>query len=273
MPRKNISANPYLSEYVYDLLWNVTAENKLKLSRKYWCLMVSSIRARNFADFSTLEQKMELFSELGISYAFIISPEKFDNKGGLKKIMQLYNQDKTAGAVKKASELKTFVVTERDTAFFLSLLSQTIHHSGYFLNQQLNKTIYHIKNWKKNEISPEAVKFRESIDAADTIDRMLYNCAVNIDFVPAILGIKPLDLKILLYMNQFRHRYVPKEEVQADFSSYNKKHVATSLNKLLLNNYLMKHQKSVEQIYTISTAGIRAVGTFREIILKQNNFE
>ena len=272
MPRKNISVNPYLSEYVYDLLWNVTAENKLKLSRKYWGMTVSSTRSRNFADFSTLEQKMELFSELGINFAFIVTPEEFENTGGLKKVMQLYNQDKNAGAVKKASELKAFVVTDRDTSFLLSILSQTIHHSSYFLNQQLNKTAYHIKNWKKNEISPEGNDLRESINSADIIDRTLYNCAVNLDFVPSILGVTSLDLKILLYLNQFRHKYIVKEEVHADFGMYNKKKVSACLKRLLVNGLLMKHQRSLELKYTISTEGIRVVGEFRKIVLKQNNF-
>lgn len=272
MPRKNISSNPYLSEYVYDLLWNVTAENKLKLKRKYWGLTVSSVRARNFADFSTLEQKMELFSDLGINFAFIVCPEKFENTGGLKKVMQLYNQDKNANAVKKASELKAFVVTDRDTSFLLSILSQTIHHSSYFLNQQLNKTAYHIKNWKKDEVSPEAMDLRGSISSSDLIDRTLYNCAINLDFVPSILGITSLDLKILLYLNQYRHKYISKEEVQADFGMYNKKKVSACLKRLLLNKYLTKHHNSLDLKYTVSTEGVRAVGNFREIVLKQNNF-
>src|ERR1035437_2509825 len=161
MPRKNISANAYLSEYVYDLIWNITAENKMKLSRRYWKLFQSALRARNFADFSTLEEKMQLFSELDINFALIISKEKLENAVGLKKVMQMYQDDLNAGAVREISKLKTFVVTARDTAFLLSLMSQTIHSNSYFLNQQLNKTAYHIKNWKKNEISPEGEQLRE----------------------------------------------------------------------------------------------------------------
>jgi len=272
MPRKNISANPYLSDYVYDLLWNISADNKKKLSRKYWGLMISAIRARNFADFSTLEQKMDLFSELGIEFAFIISKEKIENAVGLKKIMHLYKDDLNAGAVRVASQLKTFVVSDRDTAFLLSLLSQTIHHQSYFLNQQLNKTAYHLKNWKKTEISPEGAEFREASNSADIIDKTLYNCAINIDLVPSILGITSMDLKIILYLNQFRHRYISKEEIWADFSGYNKKKIGTSLKRLLLNKYIMRHADLMNIRYTLSTEGVKSVGNFRKLILKQNNF-
>ena len=272
MPRKNISANAYLSEYVYDLIWNITAENKMKLSRRYWKLFQSALRARNFADFSTLEEKMQLFSELDINFALIISKEKLENAVGLKKVMQMYQDDLNAGAVREISKLKTFVVTARDTAFLLSLMSQTIHSNSYFLNQQLNKTAYHIKNWKKNEISPEGEQLREAFTSVDVIDKMLLNCSTHIELVPTIFGILPIDMKILLYLNQFKHKYISKEEVIADFAGYNRKKISTSLKRLQLNNYLTKHNDLKTMKYTLSQVGIKTVANFRNMILKANNF-
>lgn len=272
MPRKNISANPYLSEYVYDLVWNLTADNKKKLSSRYWKLFQSSVRARNFADFSTLEEKMRLFSELEIDYALVISKEKLQNSEGLKRVMQMYQEDLQAGAVKEISRLKTFVVSARETAFLLSIMSQTIHHKDYFLNQQLNKTAYHIKKWKKDAISPEGEEIRDAINSVDIIDRTLMNCAMNLDLVQTILGVHPLDMKILLYLNKYRHKYISKEEVIEDFGGYNKKKISISLKRLLLNNYTKKYPDVLHMKYTLSHIGITAVGNFRNLILKHNNF-
>lgn len=272
MPRKNISANPYLSDYVYDLLWNITAENKKKLSRKHWKIFNSALRARNFADFSTLEEKMQLFDELDINFALIISKEKLENAVGLKKVMQMYQEDLNAGAVRQVSKLKTFVVSARETAFLLSVMSQTIHHQSYFLNQQLNKTAYHIEKWKKDEISPEGEELRKALNSVDILDRTLLNCSIYLELVQTNLGVYPLDMKILLYLNQFRHRYTSKEEIAEDFTGYNKKKVSISLKRLLVNNYIMKHPDLMNIRYTLSQVGLKAVANFRNLILKANNF-
>lgn len=272
MPRKNISANPYLSDYVYDLLWNITAENKKRLSRKHWKIFHSSVRARNFADFSTLEEKMQLFDELDINFALIISKEKIENAVGLKRVMQMYQEDLQAGAVREVSKLKTFVVVSRETSFLLSLMSQTIHHQSYFLNQQLNKTAYHIDKWKKDEISPEGEEIRKALNSVEILDKTLLNCAINLELVQTTLGIYPLDLKILLYLNQFRHRYVTQEEISEDFVGYNTRKVKTSLKRLLVNNYIMKHIDLMNLRYTLSQVGIKTVSNFRNLILKANNF-
>lgn len=272
MPRKNISVNPYLSDYVYDLLWNISAENKKKLSRRFWKIFNSSVRARNFADFSTLEEKMQLFDELDINFALIISKEKIENAVGLKKVMQMYQEDLIAGAVKEVSKLKTFVVSARETSFLLSVMSQTIHHQSYFLNQQLNKTAYHISKWDKSEISPEGEQLREALNSVSILDKTLLNCAINLDEVQTTLGLYPLDMKILLYLNQFRHRYTTKEEISYDFVGYNQRKVSTSLKRLLVSNYLTKHSDLMNIKYTLSQVGIKAVSNFRNIILKANNF-
>lgn len=272
MPQKSISINPYLSEYVYDLLWNFPLEDRKKISRKYWHLLTSATRARGFADYSTLEEKMGLFSELGIEYAIIFTQEKLKNTIALKRAMKLYESDRIAGAVKEISKLKVFVSADREIAFLLSLISQTIHHKSYFINHQLNKVHYSFKNWDKNKVTSGGQDIKEAIDGCEVIDKTLLNCCINIDFVSGIAGVIPFDMKILLYLNMYRHLYIEKEKISHHFSVYNKKKINTSLKRLLLNDFIKKNIKTNSTEYTLAVKGINAVSDFRNSILKQNNF-
>lgn len=273
MPQKSISINPYLSEYVYDLLWNFPLEDRKKISRKYWHLLTSATRARGFADYSTLEEKMGLFSELGIEYAIIFTQEKLKNTIALKRAMKLYESDRIAGAVKEISKLKVFVSADREIAFLLSLISQTIHHKSYFINHQLNKLQYSLKGWDANRISETEKDFKEVIEGCDLIDKTLLNCCINIDFVSSIVGVIPFDMKILLYLNLYKHIYVSKGRICEYLSSYNKKKINTSLKRLLLNDFIRKNIKELDIKYTLTVKGINAVSDFRNSILKQNNFD
>ncbi len=272
MPRKNVSINPYLSEYVYDLLWNITPEVKKKLSRKYWHLTTSSTRARNFADFSTLEEKMRLFSELDVEHALVFMQGKIKNTDSLKKVLAMYESDKQAGAAKEISALKVFVSADKELSFLLSLMSQTIHYRSYFLNQQLNKTSYHIKNWNKNQISNEGQELREAIEGSSIIDRTMLNCTINMDLVQGLFSVNPLDMKLLLYLNQFKHTYIEKEIVVEFFVGYNKKKVSTSLKRLKLGGFIRNHVDLTNLKYTLTQTGVKTVGDFRSLILKNNQF-
>lgn len=272
MPRKNVSVNPYLSEYVYDLLWNLPLDIRKTISRKYWHLTTSSKRARNFADFSTLEEKMLLFSELGIDYAIVFSQDKIKNTNALKKVMAMYESDRQAGALQEVSKLKVFVSSDKELSFLLSLMSQTIHTKSYYLNQQLNKTSYHIKNWNKNEISPEGQELREAVEGSSILDITMLNCAINMDLVQGLFGITPLDMKVLLYLIQYKHTYVEKEIIVEYFAGYNKKKISTSLKRLKLNGFIRTHIDLSTLKYTLVREGVKVVGDFRNIILKNNQF-
>ena len=272
MPRKNISVNPYLSEYIYDLLWNVTDEERKKISRKYWFILKSATRSRNFADFSTLEEKMRLCSELGIEYALVFTKDKIANTESLKKVMSMYAEDKKAGAIKELSQLKVFVSTDRDLSFLLSLMSASIHQKTYYLNQQLNKLGYSLKNWDKNLVTPEGKELRETIDSTELIDKTLFNCALTIDFVKNVLDIDPFDMKVILYLNTLRRTYIQREHVIGFFKDFNPKKIGTSLKRLLVNGYISKYPEVKTFKYTITEKGIKTVSDFRQLVIKYNNF-
>ena len=222
---KILSVNPYLSEYVYDLLWNITDEDRRKLPRKYWRLLSSSTRARNFADFSTLEEKMQLFSALNMEYGIVFCQNKFNNVAVLKQILSKYQADRSAGAVKDITGLKIFVSADKEMSFLLSLISQTIHHKSYFINQQYNKVGFSVKEWDKTKTTIEGAEFKDAIENCDIIDKTLLNCMVNADNAPDLLGLTSFDVKTLLYLNQFRHSYIEREAVADYFSLYNKKKI------------------------------------------------
>jgi hypothetical protein len=261
-----------LSEYVYDLLWNYPLEDRKKIHRRYWMLMTDAKRARNFADYSTLEEKMLLFKELNIECALVFTQEKLKNTNSLKRVLSLYQEEKNAGAVREASNLQVFVSSDRDMSFLLGMISQTIHHKSYYLNMQMNKVGYSIKNWEKNQSTHDGKELKDLIDMSELIDKTILNSIINSDSIHHILGINPLDLRILIFLNLYKHTYLAKDFISSNFIEYTKVKVGSSLKRLLLNDYIIKHPKLTDNKYTISGKGISAVGDFRKIVLKSNQF-
>lgn len=273
MPNKILVHNPYLNEFVYDLLYNITPEQKKNLSKQFLSILKSNVKSKNFSDFSSLDEKVRFFSELGIESAIVFFQDKFNSVNALKKILEKYDDNKQAGASKEMTSLKIFVSSDKQVKFLLGMMSDTIMHRSYFLNQDFNKIGFHVKEWSKKLDSPASTEIKDAIENSDIISKTILNSCMSIKFVDGFIGIDEHSILVLLYLSGYRHTYVDKEFIWEYFVGVIPKgKVTTCIKRLFLDELIRKHVDYSNPRYTITSSGIEKVNQFRNRVIKQNNF-
>ena len=113
MPNKILVRNPALNEWVWNILYNITPEQKKKLSAPFLTILKSSVKAKSFAEFSTIDEKIRLFSELVYDNAIVFFEDKANSVNGLKVVLEKFEKDRQAAAAKEISQLKVFVSSDK----------------------------------------------------------------------------------------------------------------------------------------------------------------
>lgn len=273
MPNKILVRNPALNEWVWNILYNITPEQKSKLSAPFLRILKSSVRSKSFAEFSTLDEKVRLFSELGYDNAIVFFEDKAKSVNGLKVVLEKFEKDRQAAAAKDISHLKVFVSSDKQIKWLLSIMADTIHHKSYFLNLELNRIGHHLKSWKSQRVAPSTKELSESLDNVDLLVSTLLNALFIEDYVDGFLGLRPLDLKILLYLYSLRHTYIEKQKIWDYFAgATSKQRITSSMKRLYADNYVVKHVDLSLGKYCIASKGIESVNSYMQRVLKQNNF-
>lgn len=273
MPNKILVRNPALNEWVWNILYNITPEQKKRLTAPFLTILKSSVKAKSFAEYSTIDEKIRLFSELGYDNAIVFFEDKAKSVNSLKVILEKFEKDRQAAASKEISQLKVFVSSDKQIKWLLGLMADTIHHKSYFLNLEMNRVGHHLKSWKSQRIAPSTKELSDTIDNADLVINTLLNGLWVSDYAESFLGLKLLDLKILLYLYGFRHTYIVKDRIWDYFAgATSKQKVASSMKRLMYNQFMIKHIDVRLGKYSISSKGIESVNSYMQRVLKQNNF-
>lgn len=262
-----------LNEFVWDLLYNITMEQKKGLSKPFLKILKSHIKCKNFAEFSTLDEKVRFFSEMGMDCSFVFFQDKIQSMNRLKVILEKYEENKQIAASKEITQLKVFVSSDKQVKWLLGLMADTIHHKSYFLNLEYNRTTYHVKKWDRNRHTPESKQLNDTIESADFLAKLFVSAFTTLGTVEGCLEVSQYDIKILLYLHGYRHTYLEKERIWDYFlGDMTKGKVTSSLKKLFLNEYIRKHADYKKLRYTITGSGIQMVNQFMNRILKSNQF-
>lgn len=273
MPNKLLVRNPALAEFIYDALYNLTVEQKKKLSKPFLYTAKSEIRSKNFAEYSTLDEKVRLLSELGYENAIVFFQDKLNSVNKLKVILEKYEKDNVASASKDIAALKVFVSSDKQVKWLLGLMADTISHKSYFLNMEFNRVGHHIKGWKPKIDTPGSREIIETIENADLVVKTILNANVSMSFVDSLTGVNSFQMKILLYLYPFRHTYISKNKIWDYFAGdFTKQKTTSCLKRLFLNNLVSKHADLDNLKYTITTAGIECVNIYVQRILKLNDY-
>lgn len=273
MPNKLLVRNPYLNEFVWDLLYNVTMEQKKKLSKPFLQILKSPIKCKNFAEFSTLDEKVRFLSELGMDCSIVFFQDKIQSMNRLKVILEKYEEDKQVAASKEITQLKVFVSSDKQVKWLLGLMADTIHHKSYFLNLEYNRAVYHVKKWDRNRHTPESKELNETIESSDFVAKFLISAFNSLGTVSSFLEVTQYDIKILLYLYNYRHLYLEKARIWDYFSGdITKGNVTTCLKRLFLNEYIRKHADYRILKYSITGSGIQMVNQFMSRVLKSTQF-
>lgn len=273
MPNKVLIRNPALNEWVWNILYNITPEQKKKLSTTFLTILKSSVKAKSFAEFSTIDEKIRLFSELGYDNALVFFEDKAKSVNGLKVVLEKFEKDRQAAASREISQLKIFVSSDKQVKWLLGIMADTIHHKSYFLNLELERVGHHLKSWKAQRVAPSTKQLSDALENSDLIAKTLLNGLLVSDLSQAFLSMKPLDLKILLFMYGQRHTYIEKEKVWDHLvGTTSKARTTASMKRLFAASYLAKHVDLSLGRYSITAKGIESVNMYMERVLKLNSF-
>lgn len=273
MPNKVLVRNPALNEWVWNILYNITPEQKQKLSAPFLRILKSSVRSKSFAEFSTIDEKIRLFSELGYDNAIVFFEDKAKSVNALKVVLEKFEKDRQAAASKDISHMKVFVSSDKQIRWLLSIMADTIHHKSYFLNLELNRVGHHLKSWKSQRVAPSTKELSESLDNVDLVVSTLLNALFIEDYVEGFLGIRALDLRVLLYLFPMRHIYVEKQKVWDFFAgATSKQRITASMKRMYSTGFLTKHIDLSLGRYCITAKGIDTVTQYMQRVIKQNGF-
>lgn len=272
MPKKFVLRDPFLEEYVYNILYNVTQEQKKFLGKSSLKILSTSTRAKNFSAWSSLDEKQKLLSELGYQYVFMIVPSKLNTVQELKTMMKNYEEGRASMGVEHAAKMKIFVTTDKETVHLLGLAAATIHHDNYLMSLDLMKTGHALKKWSKRAENPTTEEEKEAIEYGDTINRLIYESIMASSYTEGLIGVNNRDLLLLLFLMRNRHTYLSKERIFDHFRGIIKlSNVTSGIKQLLMNNYIRKHVDFNKPRYMITSSGIQLVNNFRSRVLSAIN--
>lgn len=273
MASKVVIRNVYLNAICFHYCYNLPTEVLKGLSIKYRRMLASQAKCKAWCETSSMDEKMQFFNAIGLNNAITIFPDKIKSGVSLKEILQKYENEKLAAAQKEQANLGCYVVTDRDTAFLLNSMSMSINHESFIRALDFNKTGYSIKNWSKTLDSPIQTETLVMLENKKLIGSTILNAGLCFDVVTQLFGLNQYHVKILLFLYQRRQAYIFRDDIIAYFDGYiSRTRMTRALKKLILNEYLDKHQQWQTYQYRISVKGITVVNEFINRIIKQNQF-
>ncbi len=273
MPNRVLVRNAALNEFVWTLLYNISPEQKKNLSAPFLRILKSSVKSKYFAEFSSLDEKVRLFSELGYDNALVFFEDKANSVKALKPILEKYEADRQAAAGKDIVQLKCFVSSDKQVKWLLGLMADTIHHKSFFLNLEYNRIGHHLKSWESRRLAASTKELSDTMDSADLLAKTFLNCFHAESFLEGFIGVNSLDLQILLYLYGYRHTYIEKQRIWDYFAGIKTKtKITSSLKRLFLTDNLKKHIDYSIPKYTITGKGLDLVNQYMNRVIKQNSF-
>lgn len=272
MPSARIAVNPFLNDFMYDVLYHSTADQRKKLPKRYSKKVRNSATTRKLCDRSFFEEKMEIFQALGYNWFFLFF-EDTKVKRTLKEIFEKYRASENKTPAQSIIENKVYVFSDRNFAYQLGLMSDAANGSQYSQNLLLNKAGYHIEKWKKQMKGNVTNMSLYHIVVSKYLTEMSLNMCLQLDYIEGFLGITRNDFKVLSYLYIRENVYVDYEDMVQRFSENLNLHKITGcLRRLFQSGMIQKTPSINEKKYQITALGINAMSEFNKNILKANEF-
>lgn len=272
--KSRLSIIPILNDFLYDVLYAATSEEKSALPRAIKAKVRTHTKAKMFANKSCLEEKLAVLSALGCGFSLTVFDTKRNKKKAIGQIVEKYAGLQGSKLVSELSGDGVYVVCDRQFAYSQGLMADASNSIVYAQNLLLNKAGYHLHGWKKKIKAGETEVAKEHYKISNYLAETLLNTIVNSEYIETISDVNKNDFKILSYLYMKQGRYVQYEELVHRFSGNLSLNKVTGCCRRLLNGYMIqKPPKPGPGEYQITAAGIRAVSNFWKQILKANEIE
>lgn len=265
--------NVSLNNFVYHLLYNCPADEKRKLSKKYLQAATSEAAAQRFIAKSTIEEKHEIMTQLGIQWFQVYFKPTNPKQKYVREVFEdIKNaQDNPNDVLKKVIEDRFFITGAKEFAHNMNLMAQLEDRRSYVHNMLVARAGFHLKNWKRNLSDPDTYQSEEDTKTFKYLAALSLNFYFAFHYVEAALGIAKNDLIVLLYLYPYRHEYLEIGELISDLKNgLSRNKVVYSVKRMFDGGYIVR---SPDKRYSISATGILAAGKFIQDVLKATPIE
>ena len=272
MQKLKTLSDPIFNDFLYTILFNLTAAQKRQLGGKYLKASMSERAAKTFIKSATDDEKKYLLTLCGFRFFWALFREDL-NGSKLREVLDKYDKDEKPKALKDVMEYGLYVESDTNFMKLLGYVSRTIHHHAYFKNMEMAKVGFQIKRWKKRAFLPGDLEMRNISDGATEMAKMLLSGTIIVDYIKAILGISPAQMKILLYLYTCQHRHTSEDFLFEFFYSYIRQaEIKKSLIDLRNEGYIDVERGENSKMYTIAAKGIGVVNEFFKNVFSKLNY-
>lgn len=257
MAYKTLINDPIINELAFDALFHLSQpEHRGKLTPTELRASYSAKKAKHFAGRTTLDEKLLLFTKLGIEWSFVIHATDFK----LKKTYDKFKELTVAQQVDKIAKERVLVLTDRRLATFANVLSKLSHSDTYLLNLDFHRVGDFMNNWSDR---PNSENSQTSIEAAHRINKHSLKLCLTMKMIRGESLSGDLDLLILMYLFDNSSDYVSRPTLDIYFGSlYKSTLIAASIKRLWESSRIDKDPTIKKPAYQITSLGITTVMDF-----------
>lgn len=264
-----------LSEFTYTMVRNSPLSAKRHLPEKLFKRINTEAGAMKFAAKSTLAEKMEFFSYIGLQTFLVIADVK---KGqAVNDFRQLFSEyeskEKPISTLKRLSDNNTFITSSKEFIYRLGQMAQLVDTKPYARSQELVRASYHANGFRsKLSVNDHADPSREMDDSVNLIKFLGKTLWVN-NLCKELTGVDSPAIQLLIFLYCNRHSYFSRQKLIDELGgSLSGKQLATSRRILLENHLVQKEYKENSNSITITAKGILVVNQFRDKVIKMLDF-
>lgn len=270
-PKKYRLDNPYLTEFIYSVLYNATFDEKRILPPRLLKFVRQERVAKKFVKNATLDEAITLLSYLGIGHALILFDTKHGSIKALQGILDKYKDKKPIRSLKDVVDARFFVSTDKEFNTLLGLMAQTIHHRSYQMGLEYTRVGHHIHNWSRRLNPKPDDSQADMTEKSNLLATTLLSSALTLEKAEFLFSLKPLDMQLLWYLYPLKHTYVPITQLYHALVGQVQDRKVLCCIKNLVNTLHIQSSALDRREYTITALGIRVVEQFFEAVSKANH--
>ena len=264
-PRLN---DPYLNEFIYSLVYNMSHIEKMRLPGRYRQLLGKEAAAQRFIAGSSMEVKLEFLAMVGITWFMGFCAVGQDVPPLIVKLVKDFSAKSKAAVLKEAAAQKFFFTADKHVMHSFGLVSQISHSNQYRVNMAYIRSVYHLENWDKKFEEPTTDNMFAAGEAAARAARII-NKALSHYENSATYDLTQTQLRVLLYMYDRLNAYVKEEDVYAYFVGFMPKPSLIKAIRKLHRDYLLRRSATDGSAYTITATGVTKAQSFLQNVTQE----
>lgn len=275
MRRGRIVKDKDWCRYLFDVMDNISAEQKSQLDSSELKQLANPRQMKKFAENVNLEDQLIFLSKIGIDFALVTFATGTEIEKGIReKVLdpETYAQ-KRLETLKKLREGKMFVVSNTNVLHAFHMAAMNTHHKAYLFNARFDALIKHGKD--DREVKSFMDKTDDLKHQVDTISMLTIGALAVIQKSESIFGVTTAQMEILLTLYPYRNDFVSRETiVEMLGNKYNRIGVSRVCATLVDSNYLMRQNATHNKRpffynFTITRQGVDVVMKYMKYIADQ----